>query len=364
MSAFISGIGTATPPFSIQQEKAAELSQAFCNGDSVGKRRLRTIFARSGVERRGCVVLDGPEQETPPAFYPAAHRPDEHGPQTGERMAMYARWAPRLAGAAAERAMADGRCAPGEVTHLVTVSCTGFASPGVDFALIEELGLGKTVQRVQVGFMGCHAAINALRVARGLVAAEPNAVVLVVAVELCSLHFMYGTDAQRMVGNALFADGAAAVIVRGEQTVPHDLCLNETGSWLFEHTRAAMSWTIGDHGFVMGLDPAIPDLLEQHLTRPLHEWLGRGGVSPDKVAGWLVHPGGPKILDAVERALQLDPQALAPSREILANRGNMSSATVLFVLEQWRQAGKSGPAVLLAFGPGLVGEFALLGTPK
>lgn len=360
--AAISGVGTAPPPLSIEQRQAAELAQAFCTGGAESQRRLKILFRASGVRRRGSVILDSAQQNELPRFYRAADNGRVHSPTTAERMAAFAEHAPPLATAAAAAALADADTPPGAITHLVTVTCTGFVSPGIDAALIERLGLRRDVERVQIGFMGCHGTINALRVARGLVQGYPDARALIVAVELCSLHYAKGDDPERLVGNALFADGAAAaVIAPGDaETAAPPLRLVDTGSWQFAQTADAMSWRIGDHGFVMGLDDAVPNLLQEHLKPPLAAWLEQRGRRLDDIGGWLVHPGGPRILDAVQETFGLQKEALTPSRAVLADHGNMSSATVLFVLERWRAAGGSGPALLLAFGPGLVGEFALL----
>ncbi len=357
----ISGVGTAPPALSIEQRQAAELAQAFCTGGPESQRRLKILFRASGVRRRGSVILDSTEQTELPRFYRAANHGEAHSPTTAERMAAFAQHAPPLATAAAAAALTDAGTPPGSITHLVTVTCTGFVSPGIDAALIEQLGLRRDIERVQVGFMGCHGTINALRVARGLVQANPDARALIVAVELCSLHYAKGDDPERLVGNALFADGAAAAVIApiAGATAAPPLRLVDTGSWQFEHTADAMSWRIGDHGFVMGLDDAVPDLLHEHLKPPLAAWLQQRGRRLADIHGWLVHPGGPRILDAVGQTFGLPKEALAPSRAVLAEHGNMSSATVLFVLERWRAAGGSGPALMLAFGPGLVGEFAL-----
>jgi predicted naringenin-chalcone synthase len=360
--AAISGVGTAPPPLAIEQRKAADLAQAFCTGGAESQRRLKILFRASGVRRRGSVILDSAQQNELPRFYRVADNGQAHSPTTAERMAAFAEHAPPMATAAAKAALADAGLQPGSVTHLVTVTCTGFVSPGIDAALIERLGLRRDIERVQVGFMGCHGTINALRVARGLVQGNPDALALVVAVELCSLHYAKGDDPERLVGNALFADGAAAAVIApiASETAPPPLRLIDTGSWQFAQTADAMSWRIGDHGFVMGLDDAVPDLLHEHLKPPLTAWLEQRGCRLDDIRGWLVHPGGPRILDAVQETFGLQKETLAPSRAVLADHGNMSSATVLFVLERWRVAGGSGPALLLAFGPGLVGEFALL----
>ena len=253
---------------------------------------------------------------------------------------------------------------PAKVTHLVTVSCTGFAAPGLDWQLLDALGLSPQVQRVQVGFMGCHGAINGLRTARGLAAADPDAVVLLCAVELCSLHYRMNWESDAMVGNALFADGAAAVAVVGSQRSDEFDCgipILDCASIRIPDSSDQMSWRIGDHGFDMTLTGEVPSSIQKHLKTWLSQWLAQHGLSQGDISQWIVHPGGPRILDATEAALGLGRNALTHSREVLSELGNMSSPTVLFVLQRSIEAGETGPKVILAFGPGLVAEAALLG---
>jgi predicted naringenin-chalcone synthase len=258
---------------------------------------------------------------------------------------------------------------PGSITHLVTVSCTGFAAPGLDWYLFDDLGLSPTVQRVQVGFMGCHGAINGLRTARGLAAADPQAVVLLCAVELCSLHYRMRWDDEAMIGNALFADGAAAAVIVGEKhqsarpeavSSERGLRIVDCGSVRIPRSDDQMSWRIGDHGFDMTLTGQVPASIQSHLQHWMKDWLAPHGLSLDDIADWIVHPGGPRILDATESALALSPQKLQRSRDVLSELGNMSSPTVFFVLQRSLKAQQSGPRVMVAFGPGLVAEAALI----
>jgi predicted naringenin-chalcone synthase len=276
-------------------------------------------------------------------------------------MARYALEAGRLAVDAARRAVAAAGIDPATITHLVTCSCTGFASPGVDIEVIEDVGLSSGVARTHVGFMGCHGAFNALRVADALAATTADAVVLVICVELCSLHFQYGDHDDHVVANSLFADGAAAAVCR--TAAPQ-----AAGPWRLVHqasrilpgSQREMGWLIGDHGFEMSLSARVPDLIAAHLPPAVAGMLAAARVAPEAVATWAVHPGGPRILSAVEAALSLSPDALAASRSVLAEHGNMSSATILFVLDRLCAADAQGPCVALAFGPGLSVEMAVL----
>lgn len=287
----------------------------------------------------------------------------DRGPSLSERIALYEQHAAPLAVRAGAAALADGGVDAGSVTHLVTVSCTGFESPGVDHRLIDCLDLPADTQRVHVGFMGCHGAINGLRVVRGLAAAEPGAVILLVATELCSLHYAWGWDPNRLVGNALFGDGAAAV-VGGASSRPiggHEWRLAATGSRLLPDSADLMSWRIRDHGFEMNLSTELPSLIEAHLLEWIASWLAKQHLTVEQVGSWAVHPGGPKIIESVEAALGIDPSLTDVSRNVLREHGNMSSATVLFLLERLRRAEAAGPTVMIGFGPGIHAETALWG---
>jgi predicted naringenin-chalcone synthase len=314
------------------------------------------------VERRHSVLLDrsdGPLLERQ-AFYPPVRDDEDRGPTTAVRMKRYEADAPALASSAAARALQSAGLEGSAVTHVVTVSCTGFAAPGIDTGVIEALGLPHTTQRTHVGFMGCHGALNGLRVADSLVRANPEAVVVVTSVELCSLHFAYGWNPDMMVPNVLFADGAAAVVGRAAPAEDTAWSLASSATLLIPGSAADMSWRIGDHGFRMTLSARVPDLVAGYLGEWLRSWLRKNGLGPDRVRSWAVHPGGPRILDAVERAASLTKDQTQVSRRVLADFGNMSSATVLFTLDRLRTLDGPRPCVALALGPGLVAEAALI----
>jgi predicted naringenin-chalcone synthase len=214
--------------------------------------------------------------------------------------------------------------------------------------------------------MGCHGALNGLRVARAFTIAEPGARVLLCATELCSLHYHYGWDPQKTIANAIFGDGAAAVAgagsaseSRGTASRPDAWRLTASGSCVFPDSADAMTWTVRDHGFEMTLSKKVPGLIATHLRPWLAEWLERHGVVLGEVASWAVHPGGPRIVDAVEEALALPRELTAVSRAVFAEHGNMSSPTVLFILEALCRRGAPRPCVALGFGPGLTAEAAL-----
>ncbi len=370
MSFVLAGIGTALPEHRLERQDAVELHTTFCRIDETRARTLRALYRRSGIVTRHSVLLhqSGGSVADRQSFYAPAVDEDDRGPTTEQRMAIYEERAPALAAEAARRALGEASIEPSEVTHLITVSCTGFISPGVDAAIIGALGLPRTTERTNVAFMGCHGSLNGLRVARSFTDADPDAVPLVCSVELCTLHFAYGWDLNMLVANALFSDGAAAVVGRSDASVEGNGTavddrpwrITATGTLLMEGTEEDMTWRIGDHGFRMTLSARVPVLIERHLRGWLTEWLERQGLGVEDVQSWAVHPGGPRILSAVEQALGLSRDDTAVSRAVLSECGNMSSATILFILARMRAAAAPRPCVALAFGPGLVVEATLL----
>jgi len=367
MSFNILGLGTAVLATQVTQDEAAGIARRLCCRTHEQQTWLPLMYQHSGIRTRHLVfdrqviddVLHGTTYSQSP-FLPTG-RDDDRGPTTGQRMRVYAAEAGPLAVRAAQQALHRAHLHASEITHLVTVSCTGMDAPGVDYELIQKLGLAGTVQRTHVGFMGCHGAINGLRVARAFTASEPEARVLLCAVELCGLHYYYGWDPQKIIANALFADGAAAVAGVSEGRAPADAWrVTATGSCLVPNSQEAMSWTIGDHGFEMTLSKRVPGLIYEHLRPWLEGWLAQHGQRRETIGSWAIHPGGPRILEAVAEALELSEEQLAASRHVFAAHGNMSSPTVLFILAHLRERQAPLPCVALAFGPGLIAESALI----
>ncbi len=358
----IRGLGTAQPEQTVNQTESTELSE-WVSADSEERASLvRRIQRRSQVHTRGSVLLTGDAKQTIRQrlpFYGA------NSPSTAKRMEVFRLHATSLAIRACKRALAESAIPTGSITHLITISCTGFHAPGVDCDLIDQLQLPLSTQRTHVGFMGCHAALNGLRVAHAFIEADPKAVVLLCAVELCSLHLQYGWNPEHVVANTLFADGAAALVATHpgpsfQEPISAGLSLQASGSTVIPETRELMHWQIGDQGFSMGLSPKVPEVVAKTLKPWLDEWLHAHGTDLNSIQHWAIHPGGPRILQACADALSLHPEQLTVSRHILSRYGNMSSATILFVLEHMRQQRCHGPCVALAFGPGLCAEVALM----
>ncbi len=352
----VTGLGTAVPSAGIDQAAAVDVALPLLGAEGRRERLLRALYRRAGVRRRHSVLLAADGDAGVQPFYEPRRGRSDRGPATARRMAVYADSALGLARQAGRRALEVARADGADVTHLVTVSCTGFDAPGVDVGLIRELGMASTSTRLHLGFMGCHGMFNGLELARTIVAGDARAIVLVVAVELCSLHFQYSWDSEKLVANSLFADGAAAAVCTGEVAGGGLLRIPATGSFLFPDCESAMTWRIGDYGFEMTLDPSVPGLIRDHVGDWIEDWLGTLARSVEQIGIWAVHPGGPRILRAVEDALGLAPEALAASRGVLSDYGNMSSATIGFILERIVARGLRGPGVAIGFGPGLVGE--------
>ncbi|MCX5660387.1 MAG: type III polyketide synthase [Planctomycetota bacterium] len=362
----ILALGVAQPSRSIGQGRAAELARTCCRLTDQQARLLPTLYRRANVDRRASVLLEGPAGDSDEqTFFSPAVDAGDRGPTTRDRMERYAREAGPLALQAAGAALREAGADAADVGQIVVVSCTGFEAPGVDAALINGLGLATTVGRTQVGFMGCHGALNGLRTAAALAkspAPGSPPLVLLCAVELCTLHFFYGWDPQKIVANAIFADGAAAAVIgpaTSEATAADSWRIASSGSCLFPDSLDAMSWRIDDHGFLMTLSPRVPDLITQNLPAWIDRWLGASGLARGDVKSWAIHPGGPRIIKAVVECLGLPEGAGATSERVLADCGNMSSPTLLFILERLRAAGAERPCVAIGFGPGLAAEAAL-----
>jgi predicted naringenin-chalcone synthase len=303
---------------------------------------------------------DGRAGEVRQSFFPPMRDAGDRGPSTAARMARYELEAPRLGAQAVRAALGDAGRSPGEVTHLVTVSCTGFSAPNFDLGLVRDVGLPRTAARTHLGFMGCHGALNGLRAAGAYADTSPDACVLVCAVELCSIHYQYGWSSDLAVSNAIFADGAAALVGGSRPAAQGDTwVLARSGSSILEDSADLMGWRIDDHGFEMRLSARVPGVIERELGPWLDAWLATEGLSRDRIATWAVHPGGPRILESVAVATGISRADYEISQEVLGEYGNMSSPTILFILERLRQRRAPRPCLALGFGPGLAVEAAL-----
>ena len=361
MPAFIHRFGTAVPENRYDQDFIRETISGWLVEEGDGEdrrlaRRIDRVFRHAGIDRRHSVLPDFARGAGP--FLDGG---SYAAPATSVRNAIYGREARRLAAAAAERAL-DGGFDRSRITHVVTVSCTGFVAPGPDVHLVRDLGLAPGVQRTHVGFMGCYGAFPGLRLAQAFCGSDPEAVVLMVCVELCTLHLDPDASIDSLLSTALFADGAAAVLVTGAPPRPGTgYGLGPFSTTLTEHDDE-MAWAIGDRGFRMRLSGAIPRIVKGEAAPALGRLWRAAERGPTDMVAWAVHPGGPAVLDAVAGVACLPEEALDASRDVLREFGNMSSATILFVLERLRGTigDRTGPVAALAFGPGLTIESAVL----
>lgn len=338
--AIITGIATAVPDLDFEKDyRRWALGRL---GESREAKLYERMAARSGIEHRWSVLGEEDARlDEGRGFYGSG------APSTAARMVIYAQAAPELA----LKAIA-GLPDLGKPTHLVVASCTGFVAPGIDQIIARRLGLGGDVERVLIGFMGCYAAVTALRTARHIARSQPEARVLVVTVELSTLHHQEEMDLEPLLMGAQFGDGAAAAIVTGEGP---GLAIGEGISAALDDSEEMITWRIGDTGFHMRLSGEVPGRIAGALADPAIRARITSGVEPSQIEGWAVHAGGRSILDAVEKGLRLPPMALDDSREVLRTCGNMSSSTLMFALKRlMRREPPSG--VALAFGPGLAME--------
>jgi alpha-pyrone synthase len=271
-------------------------------------------------------------------------------PSTATRMRLFEKQAPLLAFEAIERLLVEGERS--EITHLIVTTCTGFAAPGIDLQIIEKFDLAANVERTIVGFMGCYAAMNGLKLARHLVRSEPDSKVLIVNLELCTLHLKETTDLDQILSFFLFADGCAASLISSD---PVGIELDSFSAFLAPETRDLITWHLGDSGFDMHLSGHVPAAIRNALCSQASAILA--GDPVDAIDLWAIHPGGRAVLDAVQRAMDLPDRSLSASREILLDYGNMSSATVMFVLKRLMETMESGQkGCAIAFGPGVIAE--------
>lgn len=355
MSITLASLATLTPDTVLHQESVRDVFAAQPDLSRLAQRLIATSFDQSGIETRRSAIVEFDETADVqhPMFYDR-----ESGmllsPGTEARNELYTEAAGKLFVDAARKASAG--IDTDTITHVITVSCTGFFAPGPEYLIARALGLRPGVQRYNLGFMGCYASMPALRLAHQLCKADPDAVVLVVSVELCTLHVRSSNDPDQIIAASLFADGAGAAIVH---TGPGLASLDSFDTRVTPTGEDAMAWTIGDEGFTMVLSSYVPHIIGEHITGALDGLIG--DTVPREITHWALHPGGRSIVDRVEAALDLDPSQLAASRAVLNEFGNMSSATVLFVLEKiLREAAPGEQVCAIAFGPGLTVESALL----
>jgi predicted naringenin-chalcone synthase len=364
MAVWIQRIDTLLPEFSFTQEEASAKMQELAR-DERERRLIRAIYRSSGIERRHAVIrnYDG---DGPDSFFRRDPDGSMKGPGTAARNAIFASESRHLSVTLARKTL--GNCPgvdAGDVTHVVTVSCTGFYNPGPDYYIVRDLGMSLGTERYHLGFMGCYAAFPALRMAARFCEADPGAVVLVQCLELCSLHLKLSGTEDMILANSLFSDGAAAAIVSAREPAPGQCAYRVDGfhSTLVPGGEQDMAWRIGDNGFDIALSSYVPKIIGANLREFVEPSLSVIGMSTGDVDLWAIHPGGKSVIDQAQRCLSLRPEQVRESREVLRKYGNMSSVSILFVLaEILERQGEAGEETVcaVAFGPGLTVEMALL----
>jgi predicted naringenin-chalcone synthase len=343
--AHINRIATAVPEHDVHRAFVHFAEQMLTD------RQVRALFkrmaAKSEIEHRF-----SPLQVSKPTLSNAtdAYEIYRHGefPSTAERMKLFERFAPRLAANALDN-LALSREERDRIRHVIVTCCTGLYAPGLDFAVIDHLGLSPSTERTMIGFMGCYAAINGLKQARHIVRSEPGERVLLVNLELCTMHLQETQDLNQVLSFLIFGDGCAASLISSEGT---GLEIDEFRAIQIEGTRELITWRVGDGGFDMMLSGQVPRAIAQAL-RAQAESFGEAG----RIDLWAVHPGGRSVLNAVQEGLGLCPEALWASRRVLSSYGNMSSATVMFVLNELMKSARAGQSgCAMSFGPGLTAE--------
>lgn len=361
---FISAIGIAVPEYTFSQPAIASFMERAMQPDYAESRKLHAIFRASGIETRHS-VLDDYGKEHDYSFYPNTEN-IEPFPSTQKRLEAYRKHALPLSLRAIENCFQESSIKPTMITHLLQVSCTGMYAPGLDIDLIRHLGLNEHVQRTCINFMGCYAAFNALKLADAICKADHHAAVLIVCTELCTLHFQKEPTEDNLLANALFADGAGALLVTPSPQPGWNLVPERFHNGLAFNGKEHMAWNIGNHGFEMKLSSYVPDTIRTGIKKLTTELLNQFQKNIGDIFFFAIHPGGKKILEAIEQELGISREQNEPAYTVLRKYGNMSSATILFVLHhimQQLQPHDSDKLVLsFAFGPGLTLESMLLKT--
>ena len=367
----IHGIATSVPETFHTQQFAVGFQEKLSVFSDKQRRFLRRLYQYTGIDKRHTVITDYGKDPSQHTFFA---KNDQLQPEPGlaARNDLFITESNRLSEQAVRSLFAHLPLFDRQaVTDLITVTCTGFSAPGFDFHLVNALGLRPDIRRSHIGFMGCYAGFPAMRMARDICVANPGAHVLIVAVELCSLHFQQKTDLDFIIANSLFADGAAAVLVgpaspAGPEQDEHrylgrdaQLLMDGFTSRIIPGSENDMAWRIGENAFDMRLSAYVPRLIEQNIRSIVDGLLGTVDAAFSDIDIWAVHPGGRAILDRTAVALDLPESALANSYEVLREYGNMSSATIFFVLKRILESSQSGTVFATAFGPGLTVESGL-----
>lgn len=355
----IIAIGTAVPENTHQQSSILDFMQRVYACSEEDKRKLKFLYRQGGIDTRYSVIPDYSLPAAEWAFYSPTENLEPF-PRLEKRMEWYQQFAAPLSMKAIDKCMAGNDIQ--KITHLITVSCTGMSAPGLDLELLELLELPASTIRSSVNFMGCYAAIHALKIADAFCKSDKKANVLIVCTELCTLHFQKEYTVDNITSSMLFADGAAALLVTGDME-QEGLSINHFYSKVSLRGKNDMAWELSSKGFLMTLSSYVADMIEEDFDGLVQEALAGANLKKENITNWCIHPGGKKILEAVHKSLGFTNGQLAPCYEVLKNYGNMSSPTVLFVLENiMQELNKEEKQTIFgaAFGPGLTMETFIL----
>lgn len=356
MSKIIS-IGTAVPSFRHKQDDILHFMQHIYAMNEADKRKLKFLYHQSGIEYRYSVVPDYSRGINDWKFYPHSENLEPF-PSLEQRMNWYNKYAAPLS-VDAIRNCIENKIHPTEITHLITVSCTGMSAPGLDLQVMELMDLPKNIFRTSINFMGCYAAIHALKFADAICNSTPDAKVLIVCTELCTLHFQREPTMDNIASSLLFSDGSAAVLVTSTNNSAKGIQIKNFYSEVLPKGKKDMAWELSSTGFLMTLSGYIPNLIEEDFEMLTERALQKNNITKETITDWCVHPGGKKILESIHKSLHLTNGELDKSYDVLKEYGNMSSPTILFVLKKiFERMGdkKSNTIFGAAFGPGLTME--------
>ena len=361
MPSAMTAIGTANPPYKRTQQDIAELISEGFHLNLAQKKILKRIYKSSGIEQRHSVLTDYCKLPGEFEFFP--NDPTDNFPTTAQRMAVYKANAFTLALAAIKDCLKQVK--KPDITHVITVSCTGMYAPGIDIEIVQALKLASSTKRTSINFMGCYGAFNGMKVADAICCADPEATVLLVCVELCSIHIQNNFSLDNIIANAIFADGAAAVLIQSQpENMQKHLRFKSFYCDIMPKTSQDMAWHIGDSGFDMILSAYVPEAIKSGIAAFADKLFSQSNQSLSDVDYFAIHPGGLKILQACEASFNITQHDNRFAYEVLRQYGNMSSATVLFVLKRiWDSLTSEDDKKTIfscAFGPGLTLESMLL----
>ena len=325
------------------------------------KRKIRFLYNQSGIRQRYSVIPDYSAPITEWKFYSPSEN-FEPFPSLETRMNIYNRQAPLLSVDAIRKCL-DHVHDPKQITHLITVSCTGMSAPGLDLMITELMDFDKSIFRTSVNFMGCYAAIHALKIADTICKTEPKAQVLIVCTELCTLHFQKEKTVDNITSSLLFGDGCAAALITSSEHHSSGIELKNFYSEIVPKGKRDMAWELSSTGFLMTLSGYIPDLIEEDLETIANKAFQKADLQKTDISHWCIHPGGKRILEAVQKSIHIDEANLQSSYHVLSEYGNLSSATILFILKEMMQNKKAIRNIFgAAFGPGLTVETFIAGN--